>query len=91
MSHLCNRCLCEFLILARTWFAFGLPSKPGVTVSMNSPSSVAIIERQLNQTILKFISIILAFLEIQLLLYYWFHLKNHHVYMVKIILVAIIK
>jgi hypothetical protein len=32
MSHLCNRCVRELLILARTWFAFGLPSKPGVTV-----------------------------------------------------------
>jgi hypothetical protein len=31
MSHLCNRCVRESLILARTWFAFGLPSKPGVT------------------------------------------------------------
>jgi hypothetical protein len=31
MSHLCNHCVREFLILARTWFAFGLPSKPGVT------------------------------------------------------------
>jgi hypothetical protein len=31
MSHLCNRCVREFLIVARTWFAFGLPSKPGVT------------------------------------------------------------
>jgi hypothetical protein len=31
MSHLCNRCVREFLILARTWFTFGLPSKPGVT------------------------------------------------------------
>jgi hypothetical protein len=30
MSHLCNCCVREFLILARTWFAFGLPSKPGV-------------------------------------------------------------
>jgi hypothetical protein len=27
MSHLCNNCVHEFLILARTWFAFGLPSK----------------------------------------------------------------
>jgi hypothetical protein len=27
MSHLCNRYVREFLILARTWFAFGLPSK----------------------------------------------------------------
>jgi hypothetical protein len=31
MSHLSNRCVRELLILARTWFAFGLPSKPGVT------------------------------------------------------------
>jgi hypothetical protein len=29
MSHLCNRRVREFLILARTWFAFGLPSKTG--------------------------------------------------------------
>ena len=29
MSHLCNRCVREFLILARTWFTFGLPSKTG--------------------------------------------------------------
>jgi hypothetical protein len=27
MSHLCNRRVREFLILTRTWFAFGLPSK----------------------------------------------------------------
>jgi hypothetical protein len=32
MSHLCNRCVRELLILTRTWFAFGLPSKPGVTI-----------------------------------------------------------
>jgi hypothetical protein len=25
--QLCNHCVREFLILARTWFAFGLPSK----------------------------------------------------------------
>jgi hypothetical protein len=25
--QLCNRCVCEFLNFARTWFAFGLPSK----------------------------------------------------------------
>jgi hypothetical protein len=31
MSHLCNRCVREFFILTRTWFAFGLPSKTGVT------------------------------------------------------------
>jgi hypothetical protein len=29
MSHLCNRCVRELLILARTWSAFGLPSKTG--------------------------------------------------------------
>jgi hypothetical protein len=29
LSHLCNPCVREFLILARTWFAFGLPSKTG--------------------------------------------------------------
>jgi hypothetical protein len=29
MSMLCNCCVCELLILARTWFAFGLPSKTG--------------------------------------------------------------
>jgi hypothetical protein len=34
MSHLCNRCVRELLILTRTWFAFGLPSKPGVTMDM---------------------------------------------------------
>jgi hypothetical protein len=34
MSHLCNRCVRELLILARTWFAFGLPSKPGVTLAI---------------------------------------------------------
>jgi hypothetical protein len=28
-SHLCNRCVRELLILARTWFTFGLPSKAG--------------------------------------------------------------
>jgi hypothetical protein len=30
--QLCNHCVREFLILARTWFAFGLPSKTGVTM-----------------------------------------------------------
>jgi hypothetical protein len=33
MSHLCNRCVRELLILARTWFAFGLPSKTGCDIS----------------------------------------------------------
>jgi hypothetical protein len=27
MGHLYNRCVREFLILARSWFAFGLPYK----------------------------------------------------------------
>jgi hypothetical protein len=27
MSHLCNHCVREFLILSRTWLPFGLPSK----------------------------------------------------------------
>jgi hypothetical protein len=26
-DQICNHCVREFLILARTWFAFGLPSK----------------------------------------------------------------
>jgi hypothetical protein len=30
MSMLCNFCVRELLILARTWFAFGLPSKIGL-------------------------------------------------------------
>jgi hypothetical protein len=29
MYMLCNCCVRELLILARTWFAFGLPSKTG--------------------------------------------------------------
>jgi hypothetical protein len=29
MSMLCNCCVRELLILARTWFSFGLPSKTG--------------------------------------------------------------
>jgi hypothetical protein len=29
MSHLCNRYVRELLILAHTWFAFGVPSKTG--------------------------------------------------------------
>jgi hypothetical protein len=31
--QLCNCCVYEFLILARTWFAFGLPSKIGCDIS----------------------------------------------------------
>jgi hypothetical protein len=33
MSMLCNCCVRELLILARTWFAFGLPSKTGGDIS----------------------------------------------------------
>jgi hypothetical protein len=33
MSMLCNCCVRELLILARTWFAFGLPSKIGCDIS----------------------------------------------------------
>jgi hypothetical protein len=32
MSHLCNQCVREFMILARTWFASGLPSKTGCDI-----------------------------------------------------------
>jgi hypothetical protein len=31
--ELCNHYVCEFLILAHTWFAFGLPSKIGCDIS----------------------------------------------------------
>jgi hypothetical protein len=27
MTLVCNRCVRKFLIVTRTWFAFGLPSK----------------------------------------------------------------
>jgi hypothetical protein len=30
--QLCNRCVRELLILACTWFAFGLPSKTGCDI-----------------------------------------------------------
>jgi hypothetical protein len=33
MSMLCNCCVRELLILARTCFAFGLPSKTGCDIS----------------------------------------------------------
>jgi hypothetical protein len=33
MSMLCNCCVRELLILARTWFAFGLPSKTECDIS----------------------------------------------------------
>jgi hypothetical protein len=40
--QLCNRCLREFLILARTWFAFGLPSKTGCDRCATKPSPRAV-------------------------------------------------
>jgi hypothetical protein len=33
MSMLCNCCVRELLILARTWFTFGLPSKIGCDIA----------------------------------------------------------
>jgi hypothetical protein len=42
MSHLCNRRVRELLILARTWFAFGLPSKPGVTSGRDEMKAVGV-------------------------------------------------
>jgi hypothetical protein len=48
MSHLCNRCVRELLILTRTWFAFGLPSKPGVTPRQRHLSSFLILKCLLN-------------------------------------------
>jgi hypothetical protein len=37
MSMLCNCCVRELLILARTWFAFGLPSKTGCDTTGHCP------------------------------------------------------
>jgi hypothetical protein len=34
MMSICNCCVREFLILARTWFTFGLPSKTGCDISV---------------------------------------------------------
>jgi hypothetical protein len=39
--QLCNRCVPEFLILARTWFTFGLPSKTGCDIRPQVASSGA--------------------------------------------------
>ena len=45
MSHLCNHYVREFLILARTWFAFGLPSKTGCdSWSPTAPSCLGAIK-----------------------------------------------
>jgi hypothetical protein len=38
-SDLCNRCVREFLILARTWFAFDLLPKSGVTAPLLSAAA----------------------------------------------------
>jgi hypothetical protein len=40
MSMLCNCCIRELLILARTWFAFGLPSKTGCDTYQEYTSKV---------------------------------------------------
>jgi hypothetical protein len=40
MSHLCNRGVRELLILTRTWFAFGLPSKTGCDTPKHHISTV---------------------------------------------------
>jgi hypothetical protein len=45
MSHLGNRRVREFLILARTWFAFGLSSKLGVTGAEAFSEHYSITER----------------------------------------------
>jgi hypothetical protein len=37
--QLCNRCVHEFLILARTWFAFGFPSKTRCDIAPTSDST----------------------------------------------------
>jgi hypothetical protein len=50
MSHLCNCRVREFLILARTWFAFNLPSKTGcdineqVLTERNSGNSLSLLK-----------------------------------------------
>jgi hypothetical protein len=45
MSHLCNRCVREFLILARTWFAFGLPSKTGCDRDRAGPKIIGTLSK----------------------------------------------
>jgi hypothetical protein len=40
--QLCNRCVCEFLILARTWFAFDLPSETGCDTVVGHPDEVVV-------------------------------------------------
>jgi hypothetical protein len=55
-------------------------------VATYSPTSGDINERRLNQTILECLLMILAFLPILLLPYYWFHLENRHILMMRNIL-----
>jgi hypothetical protein len=55
MSNLCNRYVREFLILPRTWFAFGLPSKTGCD---NSPQSNGVTERK-NRTLTNLVNAML--------------------------------
>jgi hypothetical protein len=38
--QICNRCVREFLILAHTWFTFGLPSKTGCDIPLLSQTSL---------------------------------------------------
>jgi hypothetical protein len=38
--QLCNRSVCEFLILARTWFAFDLPSKTECDITQPGSSDL---------------------------------------------------
>jgi hypothetical protein len=47
MSMLCNCCIRELLILARTWFAFGLPSKTGCDIYIGPNSKIAVGEKLL--------------------------------------------
>jgi hypothetical protein len=47
MSTLCNCCVRELLILARTWFAFGLPSKTGC----DNTTAKCVVERK-NRTLI---------------------------------------
>jgi hypothetical protein len=45
MSMLCDCCVRELLILARTWFAFGLPSKTGCDIKGAKGTKCAMVSR----------------------------------------------
>ena len=47
MSMLCNYCVRELLILARTWFAFGLPSKTGCDIQPHSDDMSRVVNQLL--------------------------------------------